>query len=134
MDNKKTIFTIIYAMAIMGLISGLFMVLFNLMHVRSDSAAFHIMDIVSLLALILLIGIIYINFTKNDEYFNYEIIIAGIIIVFLFIMNLIVGYISALPYTVAFYEIMASCTMIIISRVFLKKIEEKWDNGNILII
>ena len=126
MDNKKTIFTIIYAMAIIGLISGLFMVLYNLMHAVAGSTAFHIMDIVSFLALILLIGIILINFIKNEKYFNYEIIIAGIIVVFLFIMNLIaVGTMINISFLIAFYEIMASCTMLIISRVFLKKIADK---------
>ena len=128
--DKAKVFTIIYAMAIIGLISGLFMVLYNLMHAVAGSTAFHIMDIVSFLVLILLIGIILINFIKNDEYFNYEIIIAGIIVVFLFIMNLIAeGTMMNISYLVAFYEIMASCTMLLISKIFLKKYVENKDNN-----
>lgn len=127
--DKAKVFTIIYAMAIIGLISGLFMVLYNLMHVSTSVTAVNISDTISFLIIIILIGIILINFIKNDEYFNYEIIIAGGLVVFLFIMNLIVGVKYEAAYMVAFYEIMASCTMLVISKIFLKKYIENKDNN-----
>ena len=45
-------------------------------------------------------------------------------------MNLIAeGTMLNISYLVAFYEIMASCTMLVISKIFLKKYVENKDNN-----
>lgn len=123
--NKNKVFTIMYAVSILSVISGIFVGLYNLiLAYTKDSTGeslFYTLSILAIALCTILTVIILLNAFNKDKFYWFEIVFASITLIVNIIMLALSQkdlYISA--YLVSFFEIASACFALIISRVCVK--------------
>lgn len=132
--DKAKVFTIMYAIAIVGVISGILIALYcrtlaytggNLTY--EQDKAFDALCIVSMSMLIMLLFVIILNAFKNDKFFWFEIAIALIsVVAFIIVLAQFKQDMYLSTYIMVAFEAISTCLTLIIARVcakFLKKDE-----------
>lgn len=127
MENKK-IWTMIYALSIVGIVGALLMSVYNLTFATNGvdmsdkvETMYRITNILCLVMIALLVGIIITNFFLKDKFFWLEIGFAvAIIIGVIVLLSLNEKTIATSAYIMVWFEVICNCLLIIISRLCAK--------------
>lgn len=136
MENKK-VFTIIYALSIVGIVGAFFMAIYNITFANSGIASmtaeieklYKITNILAIVMIALLMFIMLLNVFLNDKFYWFEISFAGALIIAMIVMlSLNTKSLSTSAFIMVWFEVLSSCVLLIISKLcskFLKCKEAK---------